>query len=204
MSLSSHSAGALRRIPQQQRGRLRVAGFLRVAATVFTEMGYDRATMSVIAERAHSSIGSLYQFFPNKKSLAQAIRAQYIKGIEQYWLALAEEAGSLDAEELACRLVTLQLEIVKKYPALLALLDVPPTTRTSKQREMIRSRIADVLTAHKCRLPGVTALRLAAVVQQVSRGLLMLYARTDPGQKPAIIEEFKSVLIGYLVPKLRS
>ena len=191
-------------MPQQQRGHRRVAAFLRAAEEVITATGYERATMSAIAQRAHSSIGSLYQFFPNKKSVAEALRIHCIKQVEQHWLALAKDAPGINAEELICKLVSLQLEIVKAHPALLALLEVPPSSRTSKWREVIRTRIAEVLVANKPELPHETALRSASVVQQVSRGLLMLYRRTEAGQKPAIVEEFKSVLKGYLLPKLKN
>lgn len=160
--------------------------------------------MSSIAKRAHSSIGSLYQFFPNKRSLTEALRAEYVGEIEQYWLALADQSPSLTPEQLACRLVTLQLEIVAKYPALLALLDVPATAKTSKGRELIRTRIAAVLTAHKPRISEATALRAASVVQQVSRALLALYRQAQLEEKPAIVDEFKCVMKGYLAAKLKS
>jgi len=194
---------APRRTPQQKRGHRRVAGFLRAAEAVFGEAGYELATMNAIAERADSCIGSLYQFFPNKASLADAIRERYIHEIEQSWESLSHEAGGLSTEKLACRLVDLQLEIVRTRPALLALLEVPPTPRTTTRRELIRARIAIVLIAHKRRLPKATAVRIASVVQQVSRGLLALYAKADSNHRAAIVEDFKAVVRGYLVPKLR-
>lgn len=178
-------------------------GFLRAAASVVTEVGYERATMCAIAERAHSCIGSLYQFFPNKRSVAEALRAQYIEEIEQSWIALEGKAADLSAEKLVCRLVSLQLEIVKTHPALLALLDVPSAPRASEKCELIRARIASVLVAHKPRMSTETALRTASVVQQVSRGLLTLYAQSDAHQKIAMIEELRFVLSGYLVSKLK-
>jgi AcrR family transcriptional regulator len=180
-----------------------VAGFLNAAASVVNEVGYERATMCAIAERARSCIGSLYQFFPNKRSVAEALRAQYTKEIEQSWIALEHQAAGLSAEALISRLVSLQLELVKSHPALLALLDVPPTPHTSARRGLIRSRIAMVLIAHKPGMSKATALRTAAVVQQVSRGLLTLFAQTDAEGKAEMIEEFKSVLTGYLAPKLK-
>lgn len=169
---------------------------------MITETGYERATMSAIAERARSCIGSLYQFFPNKRSVAEALRDQYVKEIEQSWIALGRQAAALSAEDLTCRLVRLQIEIIKTHPALLALLDVPPASH--KRRELICARIATVLMAHKPRMLRTTALRIASVVQQVSRALFTLYAQTDGDEKIATIEEFKSVLTGYLVPKLKS
>lgn len=57
--------------------------------------------------------------------------------------------------------------------------------------------------AHKPRMSNVAALRIASVVQQVSRGLLTLYAHADAGEKAHVIEEFEAVLIGYLVRKLK-
>jgi AcrR family transcriptional regulator len=166
-------------------------------------MGYERATMSEIAGRAHSSIGSLYQFFPNKKSVADALHSEYSKQIEQRWLALAKQSARLSGQELACRLVTLQLEIVRDYPALLALLDMPPSRRVWKRRELMRARIAGVLTAQQASLSSQAALRIASVIQQVSRAMLMLYAKTEAGQKREIVDEFKAIMTGYLVPKLK-
>ncbi|MGC1290515.1 MAG: hypothetical protein WA855_04470, partial [Candidatus Acidiferrales bacterium] len=116
-------------------------------------------------------------------------------------IALGRQAAALNAEDLAHRLVSLQIEIVKNHPALLALLDVPPASHT--RREMIRARIATVLVSHKSRMSRTTALRIASVVQQVSRALLTLYAQADADEKTAMIGEFKSVLTGYLVPKLK-
>jgi AcrR family transcriptional regulator len=176
---------------------------LRAAASVITERGYERATMSAIAERAHSSIGSLYQFFPNKPAVAEALRAQHIGEIEKSWITLSRRATAVSTEELAYQLVILQIEIMKNHPALLALLDVPPTRLARTRRELIRARIATVLSAHKPRMSKATALRVASVVQLVSRGLLTLYAQAAPDQRPEIIEEFKAVLRGYLVPKLK-
>jgi len=201
--LSSYSSTAQRRVPRQKRGKRRVAGFLRVAASIITEVGYDRATTSAIAERAHSCIGSLYQFFPNKPSIAEAIRAQHLREIEQSWVALSRRAARLSAENLALELVNLQIEIVKNHPVLLALLDAPSTPSTTTRRRLIRARIATVLMAHKPRMAKTTALRIASVVQQVSRGLLTLYAHADANEKIGIIEEFEAVLSGYLTAKLK-
>jgi AcrR family transcriptional regulator len=201
--LSSYSATAQRRIPRQRRGRERVAGFLRAAASVITEVGYDRATTAAIAERANSCIGSLYQFFPNKPSIADAIRAQHLGEIEQSWVALSRRATGLSANELALELVSLQIEIVKNHPVLLALLDAPSTACTPARRRVIRARIAGVLMAHKPGMSRASATRIASVVQQISRGLLTLYAHADADEKLRIIEEFETVLSGYLVLKLK-
>lgn len=135
--------------------------------------------------------------------MAEAIRAQHLSEIEQSWVALSRRAGALSANELALELVTLQIEIVKNHPVLLALLDAPATVCTPTRRRLIRGRIAAVLMAHNPRMSKLAALRIASVVQQISRGLLTLYAHADGVEKLRIIEEFEAVLSGYLVLKLK-
>ncbi len=65
------------------------------------------------------------------------------------WLSVARHPP-LTAENLTCRLIKLQIEIIKSHPALLALLDVP--SRSHKRRQLVRARIAAVLVAHKPRM----------------------------------------------------
>jgi len=179
-----------------------VDGFLRAAASVITEVGYEKATMSAIAKRSGSSVGSLYQFFPHKRAVAEALRNQYVRNVEQSWITLGRQAGDMNAEDLTSRLVELQVEIIKNHPVLLALLDVPPISHA--RRELIRTRIAEVLIARQPRMSRAAALRIASVVQQISRALLSLYAQAGVSEGIAIIEEFKSVLTGYLVPNLKT
>ena len=69
-----------RRIPLQERSQKRVERILAAAAELFVELGYDATTTEAIAERAGTSIGSLYQFFPNKLALFDAIASQYLEG----------------------------------------------------------------------------------------------------------------------------
>ncbi len=67
----------MRRKPQQARGQRRVNTILDAASQVFSELGYEAATTNIIAIRANTSIGSLYQFFPNKEAILSAIATRY-------------------------------------------------------------------------------------------------------------------------------
>jgi len=62
-----------RKAPRQDRSREMVEAILQGAAEVFSEQGYARATTNRIAGRAGVSVGSLYQYFPNKDSLLLAL-----------------------------------------------------------------------------------------------------------------------------------
>lgn len=58
-----------RRKPVQVRAELTRERILTAAAHVFAEHGYAAGTTNRIAERARISIGSLYQYFPNKDAI---------------------------------------------------------------------------------------------------------------------------------------
>jgi len=63
----------VRKVPHQERSKVMVEAILEAAAQVFADLGYARATTNKIAQRAGVSVGSLYQYFPNKDSLIASL-----------------------------------------------------------------------------------------------------------------------------------
>src|SRR5258708_24914769 len=88
-----------RQARRQKRGALRVEEILQAAGALFTEVGYDKVTTNMIAARAGSSRGSLYQFFPNKEAIAQAFAADATNQLHR-----------VDDSVLASEVVTLPLQ----------------------------------------------------------------------------------------------
>jgi AcrR family transcriptional regulator len=66
-----------RKLPRQDRSRVTVEAILEATTHILTEKGYDQTNTNVIAELAGVSIGSLYQYFPNKESLMVALMEQH-------------------------------------------------------------------------------------------------------------------------------
>ena len=62
-----------RAVPQQERSQRRYDAILDAGAAVFAEHGVEAATMQEIAERAETSIGSVYRFFADKEALFRAV-----------------------------------------------------------------------------------------------------------------------------------
>jgi AcrR family transcriptional regulator len=58
-----------RKAPKQQRSSRLVADILEAAIRVLEKEGAPRFTMARVAEKAGVSVGSLYQYFPNKESI---------------------------------------------------------------------------------------------------------------------------------------
>ncbi len=72
------------REPQQARSRETFEAILQAAAQVFQRLGYAGATTNRIADRAGVSIGSLYQYFPNKDAILLALSERHLQqGIER-------------------------------------------------------------------------------------------------------------------------
>jgi AcrR family transcriptional regulator len=67
-----------RRQPIQKRSRATVEELLGAAIEVFDRQGYAAGTTHRIAEQAGLSIGTLYQYFPNKEALAVALLERHI------------------------------------------------------------------------------------------------------------------------------
>lgn len=72
-----------RKRPQQDRSRVTVDAILEATTHILTEEGYENANTNRIAERAGVSIGSLYQYFPNKESLMAALAEQHSNEIAE-------------------------------------------------------------------------------------------------------------------------
>lgn len=71
--LHTGATAARRREPIQRRSVARVQRMLDAAQELVAELGYDELTTTLIAERAEVSIGSLYQFFPDKQAVLRAV-----------------------------------------------------------------------------------------------------------------------------------
>jgi AcrR family transcriptional regulator len=73
----------LRRQPRQERGTRRITELLDAADRVFAAVGYEAATTNAIAREASASVGSLYQFFPDKEALLRALTARYREAMHE-------------------------------------------------------------------------------------------------------------------------
>ncbi|BBX84843.1 TetR/AcrR family transcriptional regulator [Mycolicibacterium aubagnense] len=67
-----------RKQPKQQRSVETRQRILEAAAHVFAEFGYRGGTTNRIAEAASMSIGSLYQYFPNKDAILVALTDAHV------------------------------------------------------------------------------------------------------------------------------
>lgn len=79
-------SGIIRLEPKQQRGSSRVGLLLDTAAATIDDKGIEGLTTSEVARLSGSSIGVVYRYFPNVRSLLQSLALRnmhrYVTGLE--------------------------------------------------------------------------------------------------------------------------
>jgi AcrR family transcriptional regulator len=81
------ASAPLRNEPVQARSAARLTALLDAAAAAIDELGYERLTTAMVAERAGASIGTVYRYFPDRIAVLQALAARnldsVLKGLER-------------------------------------------------------------------------------------------------------------------------
>jgi AcrR family transcriptional regulator len=107
-----------RKSPSQERSRRMVDLILDGAARVLSERGYRGLTTNLVAAVAGVSVGSIYQYFPDKDAVIAALHARHSKQMHEVVIAvlaknrcsgLAENIGAITRALVAAHLVDLQL-----------------------------------------------------------------------------------------------
>lgn len=76
LSTRTDAIALIRNEPVQARSTARLAALLDAAAQVIHEIGYERLTTAMVAERAGASIGTVYRYFPDRIAVLQSVAAR--------------------------------------------------------------------------------------------------------------------------------
>jgi AcrR family transcriptional regulator len=85
-------AALLRNEPVQARSTARLSALLNAAAAVVDEIGYERLTTAMVAEKAGASIGTVYRYFPDRIAVLQSLSARNLNEFSSRGLAGAANA----------------------------------------------------------------------------------------------------------------
>ena len=142
-----------RKLPQQERSRITVEAILEATAHILTEQGYDKTNTNLIAERAGVSIGSLYQYFPNKKSLIVALREQHSQEIAELLESKFNHLFDSPPEIAIPELVKAVIAVHAINPQLHQVLseEIPRSERSQQQMQKTDEQITELLRAYLLR-----------------------------------------------------
>jgi AcrR family transcriptional regulator len=179
---------------------------LDVAEQLFAEVGFEAATTNAIAARAGMSPGSLYQFFPNKDAIAEALATRYLEQLHATQAySFAPEIVHLPLEALIDRVVDPLVALHVAHPGFWTLFGgstVSPrlTKATHAFMDAVHERAEAMLAARAPHLSAAERTRCAKVSVQLIRALLPLVVATDPSERDAVVREVKAAQRGYLEP----
>lgn len=109
-----------RRRPTQSRSQVTLDIILEAAALVFSEHGYAAGTTNRIAQRAGVSVGSFYQYFPNKDAVLVALVENRVNaGMRSVETLLSDAVGTAsDLDALLRSFVTAMVTLHAHEPDL--------------------------------------------------------------------------------------
>ncbi len=177
--------------PRQARGRKRVAAILSAGAEVFLEKGYHGATMTEIAERSNTAIGSLYRFFPKKEHLADALLLQYATNMTASLKGLNSRASQMSHDVVADELVDLFATFQAQRSFAAALIDA--RGGSAEKRLKFRGAVRNGMEAVVCKvIPGLTPSKVSVMAMVLLHLLKGIY--TAGNESPEYSEQFMAEL----------
>lgn len=192
-----------RKRPRQARSTATYALILEAAARILETRGLEAANTNAIAERAGISVGSLYQYFPDKAAIfAELVRnseRETADGLE----ALMEATAGRPAADRLARFVTAGVAQQLRRPQLARILDIlelempeDPALKASEQR--ILAVIGQLLHEHRAAMSAPACPVVARDVLSIVKGMVDgagMACETDPGD---LERRVSRAVFGYL------
>lgn len=203
----SRATELMRRAPRQERGRRRVEKILDASAELFAEVGFDGATTNAIAARAETSIGSLYQFFPNKEAILHALNARYLAQLREVCdVALAPERAGEPLETLLDEIVDALAAFHARHPGFQAVFYGSHSTPELEEAaqaatQEITGRLDTILALRRPDLPPARREIVSWTAMETMKAMLVLASQPFAEDWSArVMTETKVLLLAYLEP----
>jgi AcrR family transcriptional regulator len=194
-----------RKRPRQHRSKETVETILTATARILVKLGFDGLTTNAVAEQAGVSIGSLYQYFPNKQALVAALIERRLDEKNAATHAELSRIASAPFPEAVRAMIRMTIQTYAVSPELSRVLieQVPRVGRMARIAELHEGTlrlVAALLEARKHELavrnPEMAAFVLVASIEAIAqRAALFHPARlTDP----VLIDEATAMVTRYL------
>jgi len=198
--------GPLRRKPVQQRSAQRVERMLEACASLIEELGYDGVTTTLIAERAGVAVGSLYQFFPDKRAVVQALT---LRNLERFMSNVVQRFDSAELEhwwDAVDSMFDAYVEMHRTVPAFSRLHfgDVVDTRLLDEGKDnntVIAEGLASLISERFGRSMAELQLPVAVAIEAADGVLKFAFRRNDRGDQ-IVVDEAKALIKGYLSTRL--
>jgi AcrR family transcriptional regulator len=197
-----------RRVPSQRRSRERVERILAVATALVAERGSDALRMSEVAERAGVSIGSLYQYFPDRTAIVRTLAERYnAQGLACVAAELAPVRDEAELQGALLRVVDGYYEMFLAEPAMRDVWWATQADRTlqdvdAADVEAHTALLADVMARLRPRRDRAELATVALLTMQLVATAVRLAISLDRARGDAVVAAFKRMLPERLLDML--
>ncbi len=205
MSQKPVTARRMRREPRQARSQERVNRILDVAEELFAGEGYTATTTNAIAARAGVPIGSLYQFFPDKTAILQALALRYAEKLDRELTNLNNaEIATISLSEYLDRIIDTTARFFSEHPSYYAIFmevqgTVPELESIDEATDAkLIEDFATALADRDDRLKPEDYQAIAYVLVKAIGTLLWLSLSQEESFRLRLIEETKRLSLSYL------
>ena len=197
-----------RKQPRQARSRELVERVLVASARVFADVGCAAATTNTIAEQAGVSVGSLYQFFPHKAALLQALRERIVARMGVGLSAVFDASDALSLPQLIDRVFAVFQATEAESPGMLRVLYQEQSTRqtrpgqghTQGEQTELFGAIEAWLARYLARQAPALGPERRRVVAQMCVHLTSGLFLAPPEGRSLFEVEVRAALLAYLLP----
>jgi AcrR family transcriptional regulator len=194
-----------RKRPRQARSKATVDTILEATTRVLVKQGFDGLSTNAVASAAGVSIGSLYQYFPNKEALVLALIDRHMEDMNAAILAELTRVAKLPLAEAARCVVELTIRAHAIDPELHRVLteQVPRIGKLARLRgmdEICHRMVAGLLAARRneiaIRDPDLAAFILVSAIESVVHRAALLYPQKL--KDPRLVDETTLMVTRYL------
>lgn len=193
-----------RKAPRQRRSRETVEVILAATARVLASDGYARASTNRIAEVAGVSVGSIYQYFPNKDALVLAVAEEHAAEMTRLLVQIADTVAEGDLGAAIRRFVEGMIAAHAIDPALHRALVQQVlhlgVDALHEAQEQVRALVVGLLAPYRERL-GVADLEIAAFVLVATVESVIhsaVFEKPELLARPAFADELTRIVTRYL------
>jgi AcrR family transcriptional regulator len=198
----------LRNEPVQARSSARLAGLLDAAAAVIDEIGFERLTTAMVAERAGASIGTVYRYFPDRIAVVEALAIRCAQRLAERFESAVDASGATTWEDGVDALIDLTGEMYRTEPGFRAVRFSDATGTADDASEDRMSQLGDAVgTIFRDRFgfPADERVARAWVVLTESGHAVLARAHAETGRgDDAMVTEFRAMAHAYLTTVLAS
>ncbi|WP_144714592.1 TetR/AcrR family transcriptional regulator [Curtobacterium pusillum] len=192
----------LRNEPVQARSSARLAGLLDAAAAVIDEIGFERLTTAMVAERAGASIGTVYRYFPDRIAVVEALAIRSTQRLGERFVTALESSAATTWQEACDALIDVTAEMYRTEPGFRAIRfgDAADTGTGDAEDRMaaLGSAVSQILH-ERFGLPTGERLQRTWVVLAESSHAVLARAHRDPANPDtALIEEYRAMSRAHL------